>query len=290
VARAFGGSAPVPLRSEEFRLLRDLFSARLGLHYAADMLSSLERRLQPRLTVLGLSSFADYYQHLRFHPQGAVEWDEVHEVLTTNETYFFREEYQLSAFRTEVLPLLFEQAKARRRLSIWSAGCATGEELYTAAIIVRESGLFEGWDVRLLGFDLSKRCIAVARSGVYGASSFRVTTPESKRAHFMEREDGWHVVEPVKAMCHFAQMNILDQDKARLLGRADAVFCRNVLIYFDAHARRKVIDLLHERLLPGGVLFLGHSESLLHVTTAFELLHLKGDLAYRKPRASLPAG
>jgi chemotaxis protein methyltransferase CheR len=86
-------------------------------------------------------------------------------------------------------------------------------------------------------------------------------------------------------MCHFGQMNLLDVDKARRIGRVDAVFCRNVLIYFDHHARRSVIDLFHERLYPGGVLLLGHSESLLNVSTAFELLHLKEDLVYRKPRS-----
>jgi chemotaxis protein methyltransferase CheR len=290
MARSFGGSAPIGLGPEEFRLLSDLLSARMGLHYAPEMRSALERRLQGRLTVLGCTSFSEYYQHLRFHPLASAEWDEVHEVLTTNETYFFREDYQLQAFKNEVLPLLAEQAKARGRLSVWSAGCSTGEELYTVAMLVHESGLFEGWDVRFHGFDISKRCIGVARTGVYGASSFRATPPEAKRSYFFERKDGWHVVDHVKEKCHFAQMNILDHDKARLLGRADAVFCRNVLIYFDQHARRRVIELLHERLLPGGILLLGHSESLLHVTTAFELLHLKGDLVYKKPRAGAPGG
>ncbi len=288
--RGFGGAAPVPLRSEEFRLLRDLISARLGLNYATEMRGALERRLQGRLTVLGHASFAEYYQHLRFHPLANAEWEEVHEVLTTNETYFFREDYQLQAFKSEVLPLLAVQARPRGSLSIWSAGCSTGEELYTVATLVHASGLFAGWDVHLHGFDISKRCIATARTGVYGASSFRATTPEARRMYFVERGDEWHVAEPIKAMCHFAQMNILDQEKARLLGRADAVFCRNVLIYFDQHARKRVIDLFHERLLPGGVLLLGHSESLLHVTTAFELLHLKGDLVYRKPRTAVGGG
>jgi len=272
---------------EEFRLLRDLVSARLGLSYAVEMRGSLERRLQGRLTALGHGSFAEYYRHLRFHPLAGAEWEEVQDLLTTNETYFFREDYQLNAFKDEVLPLLFEQAKGRKRLSVWSAGCATGEEVYTLAILILESGLFHGWEVRVHGFDISKRCISTARSGVFGPSSFRVTTPEAKRQYFEVRPDGAHVADRIKAMCHFSQMNILDQDRARLLGRADAVFCRNVLIYFDQHARRRVIDILHERLVPGGILLLGHSESLLNVTTAFELLHLKGDLVYRKPRASL---
>jgi chemotaxis protein methyltransferase CheR len=283
------GPVPIVLRPEEFRLLSDLVSARLGLRFGPDTRGALERRLQGRLTVLGHGTFAEYYQHLRFHAAAQAEWEEVQEVLTTNETYFFREEYQLVAFKNEVLPLLAEQGKGRR-LSVWSAGCSTGEELYTLATLVHESSLFKGWDVHLFGFDLSKRCIAIARAGVYGQSSFRATPPEIQDTYFVKKHDGWHVADHIKAMCHFAQMNILDHDKARLLGRADAVFCRNVLIYFDQHARRRVIDLLHERLFPGGILLLGHSESLLHVTTAFELLHLRGDLVYRKPRAALPSG
>jgi chemotaxis protein methyltransferase CheR len=123
----------------------------------------------------------------------------------------------------------------------------------------------------------------VARKGVYGLASFRATPDAVRRAHFVDRSDGVHVAESIRSMCHFNQMNLLEANRARLLGRMDAVFCRNMMIYLDAPSRRKVIDLFHEQLFAGGVLLLGHSESLLNVTTAFELLHLKGDLVYRKP-------
>ncbi len=282
----FGGDE-ITLKPEEFRLLRDLVAARTGIQFSPDLRFSLERRLRERLTVLGVATFAEYYQYLRFHALANAEWEEVFDLLTTNETYFFREDYQLYAFRDEVLPLLAEQAKARKRLTIWSAGCSTGEEVYSIAILILESHLFDDWEVRVHGFDLSRRCIAAARSGVYGSGSFRAMPVELRRLYFNERPGGSHVVERVRAICHFGQLNLLDHDRARLLGRADAVFCRNVLIYFDAHARKRVIDMLHERLSPGGVLLLGHSESLLNVTTAFELLHLRGDLVYRKPFASL---
>jgi chemotaxis protein methyltransferase CheR len=179
--------------------------------------------------------------------------------------------------------MLHEQAKPRKRLALWSAGCSTGEEAYTIAMLVMQSGLFEGWEVKVFGSDISKRCIAAARRAVYGPSSFRSTPPEAKRAYFQERGDGLHVVERVKSVCHFGQMNLLDSERTRLLGRIDAIFCRNVLIYFDPHARRRTIEMFHERLYQGGVLLLGHSESLLNVTTAFELLHLREDLVYRKP-------
>jgi chemotaxis protein methyltransferase CheR len=276
---------------EEFSVLRDLVGVRTGLSFSPEMLGSFERKLRERLAALNLRTFTEYYQHLRFHPTAAQEWDEIFDLLTTNETYFYREAYQLVAFRDEVLPLLAGKAKTRRRLSIWSAGCSTGEEAYTLAIVVKESGLFGGAEVVIHGSDISRRCIAAARRGVYRASSFRAM-PEAllRREYFTERPEGTHVAEGVRSLCHFNQMNLLDADRARLLGRVDAIFCRNVLIYFDAHSRRRMIDLFHDRLQPGGFLLLGHSESLLNLSTAFELCHLKGDLVYRKPLRALDSG
>jgi chemotaxis protein methyltransferase CheR len=281
----FGSDAPA-MKPEEFRLLRDLFSAKIGLSYGPESMLTLGRRLRERLAILKLATFAEYYQHLRFHPLAHAEWDEAVELLTTNETYFFRQEFQLRAFRDEVLPLLAEENAERRNLSIWSAGCATGEEAYTIAMLVADSGLFAGWDIRVFGSDISKRCVAAARRGVYGASSFRAMGSHEKNRHFIERVDGAAISEKIRTMCHFGQMNLLDEERSRIFGRVDVIFCRNVLIYLDNHARRCVIDNFHDRLYPGGVLLLGHSESLLNVSTAFELLHLKEDLAYRKPASS----
>lgn len=286
---AFSSNENVMMKPEEFRLLRDLIAQKTGVSYSQDSRAILERRLRERLLALSLPSFAEYFQYLRFNPRAAAEWDEAIDVLTTNETYFFREDYQLRAFKTEVLPMLQTQARSRRSLSIWSAGCSTGEEVYTLAMLVFESRLFDGWDVRIFGSDISRRCVAAARAGVYGQAAFRVIPPDAKRAYFFERQGGMHVHERIREMCQFGQLNLLDADRARLLGRFDAIFCRNVLIYFDSHARKRAIDVFHERLYPGGVLFLGHSESLLNVSTAFELLHLKEDLVYRKPpRAEAP--
>jgi chemotaxis protein methyltransferase CheR len=273
----------VTFSADEFRLLRDTIGARMGLALPPSTKPSVERRLRERLAVVGVDTYAAYYQFLCFDPGAEDEWATLYDVLTTSETYFFREDYQLRAFQDELLPLFAEQCAPRKRLTIWSAGCSTGEEVYTIAILIHETNLFPGWDVRVFGSDISKRCIDVARRGVYGLSSFRTTSKERRRAYFIERPDGAHVVERIRAMCHFGQMNLLERDKARLIGRVDAVFCRNVLIYFDPVARRSAIDLFHERTYPGGVLLLGHSESLLNVSTAFELLHLKEDLVYRKP-------
>ena len=279
----FGRDTPA-MRPEEFRLLKDLFSARIGLSYGPDAALTLGRRLRPRLAILNLATFAEYYQYLRFHPLAESEWDEAVELLTTNETYFWREDFQLRAFKNELLPMLAETNKQKRRLSIWSAGCATGEEVYTIAILLHDSGLFEGWDLRVFGSDISRRCVSAARRGIYGNSAFRAMPAAMKQLYFTEKPEGAHVADRIRAICHFGQMNLLDEEKARLLGRVDVIFCRNVFIYFDTQARRRVIGAFHERLHAGGILLLGHSESLLNISTAFELLHLRDDLVYRKPK------
>jgi chemotaxis protein methyltransferase CheR len=319
--RLFGGGVgETVLRAEEYRLLRDLVSERLGIWFGPEARLSLERRLRERLTVRGLSSYADYYQLLKYSPRAHEEWDEAAELLTTHETYFFREDFQLRAFQQELLPMLADRLRSRRRLHVWSAGCSTGEEAYTIAMLVLASGLFEGWEVQVYGSDLSKKCIKAARRGVYGPSSFRATDEQARRAWFTPVarpeaagagargsgsppssrspqlpsarafEGGWSLgVGPAaRALCHFGQMNLLDVERTHLVGRCDVIFCRNVLIYFDAPSRRRVIEMFHERLVRGGVLLLGHAESLLNVSTAFELLHLREDLVYRKPMSGEP--
>ena len=283
----FAGAGEAQLKADEYRLLRDLVSERLGVWFGPESRLSLERRLRERLVVHGLQTYGDYYQLLKYGPSPEAEWEEACELLTTHETYFFREDYQLRAFKNEVLPIVAERGKQRQRLHLWSAGCSTGEEAYTIAILVLESGLFEGWDVRVYGSDLSKRCIAAARRGVYGPASFRTTSDGAKEKWFVPAEMGSFSVAPqVRALCHFGQMNLLDEERTHLVGRCDVIFCRNVVIYFDAPARRRVIEMFYGRLVSGGVLLLGHAESLLNVSTAFELLHLKEDLVYRKPFAT----
>jgi chemotaxis protein methyltransferase CheR len=279
-----GGPGEAVLRTDEYRLIRDLISQRLGLWFGPEARVSLERRLRERLTVRGLVSYGDYYQLLKYSPLANEEWDEAAELLTTHETYFYREDYQLRAFKNELLPLLAERCKQRRRLQVWSAGCSTGEEVYTIAMLLLESGLFEGWEVRVYGSDLSRKCIKAARRGIYGGSSFRTTSEAWQRSWFVPQEGGaLGVVPEVRSLCHFTQMNLLDEERTHLVGRCDVIFCRNVLIYFDGPSRKRVIEMFHERLVAGGVLLLGHAESLLNVSTAFELLHLNEDLVYRKP-------
>ncbi|HEY3493772.1 MAG TPA: protein-glutamate O-methyltransferase CheR [Polyangiaceae bacterium] len=273
------------LGAEEFRLLRDLVYEHAGLHYDDDAMFLFERRLADRIEALGLDDYYAYYKYLRFSPQGPSELEEALERLTTKETYFFRQEYQLRSFRDELLPELQIANASRRRLAIWSAGSSTGEEAYTIAILLLESRLFEGWDVKVVGSDICRGSVTAARRGIYRETAFRTTPSSIRSRYFAEVQGGSEIGPDVKKICHFGQLNLMDSGRSLMVGQVDVIFCRNVLIYFDMKSRRRVIDGFYERLLPGGYLLLGHSESLLNVSTAFELVHLREDLVYRKPRA-----
>lgn len=273
------------LPPEVFRLLRDLIYEHCGIFFADDNQFILQRRLQPRLEALGMFDFADYYRYL--HASDAAtrkaELEEIVDRITTNETYFFRESYQLDAFREEILPALYLERPRGKRLSIWSAGCSTGEEVYTIAILIQESGLFDDWEVRVFGNDISRRCLQVARRGRYGRNSFRGSDERLIRRYFREVEGKQEIRDEVRGLCSFGQINLVDEAMLGVLGEVDVIFCRNVLIYFDQASRKKVIGTLHHKLVRGGYLLLGHSESLMNISTAFQLVHLKNDMVYRKP-------
>ncbi len=274
------------LGAEEFRLLRDRVYEHAGLHFDDDAMFLFERRLVDRVEALGLDDFYAYYKYMRFHPQGFTELEEAIERLTTKETYFFRQEYQLRAFRDQLLPELEETRRARQRLGIWSAGCATGEEAYTIAVLLLESRLFSSWDLKVVGSDICRGSVAAARRGVYRGAAFRTTPDELRQRYFEAHGDGWEVVPEIKKICHFGQLNLMEGGHGLMAGQVNVIFCRNVLIYFDVKSRRRVIDAFYDRLAPGGYLLLGHSESLLNLSTAFELVHLREDLVYRKPRTT----
>ncbi len=148
-------------------------------------------------------------------------------------------------------------------------------------MIIAGLGLFDGWDVRVFGNDIARNVLHTARRAVYGHSSFRAMPPNYE--HFLVETPAGRQVHPrIRAMCHFGHLNLLERQRTAIVGKVDIILCRNVLIYFDSESRSNVIETFYERLNPGGYLLLGHSESLLNVSTAFELVHLERDLVYRR--------
>jgi len=282
----------IPMSAEEFRLLRDYVYQYCGLHFSEDSKYILEKRLAKRLQHHRLKSFKDYYYLLRYNSSKEQELTELINLLTTNETYFFREDFQLRSFTDEIIPEICrrKEKEGNRRLRIWSAGCSTGEEPYTIAMLLLEKHALQGWQVDIIGTDISQQVLQVARRGLYGESSFR-STDDLYRNRYFHRQDGkWLIDDRVKRLVTISHLNLFDAPRVSLLGRMDVIFCRNVIIYFDLAAKKRVIETFHQRLQPEGFLLLGHSESLMNISTAFELRHLQHDMVYQRPPATLPGG
>jgi chemotaxis protein methyltransferase CheR len=275
----------IPMSTEEFRLFRDMVYDYCGIFFDDGSKFLLERRLNRRLEQHQLKTFEEYYHFLRYDRRREEELVVLIDNLTTNETYFFRESAQLRAFSEEILPELRERNAGRKSLRIWSAGCSTGEEPYTIAILLLESGdWWRDWQVEILGSDISQRVLHTARKGVYKKGSHRATPPQMLKKYFAEEGKGdYRIIDAVRRLVSFSYVNLLDPYKTSLIRDLDIVFCRNVIIYFDRDAKKKVIETFYGKLREGGYLLLGHSESLINLSTAFTLRTLRHDMVYQKP-------
>jgi chemotaxis protein methyltransferase CheR len=278
-------SEVIRLPYDVFRLLRDLVSEYCGIYFDDDSRYLVEKRLSRRVKTHNFDNFRDYYRFLLYDRRREEELAAIIDILTVNETYFFREKNQLRAFIDEICVELRALKRDSRKLRIWSAGCSSGEEPYTIAMLILDRPeLFADWDVEIIGSDINQRVLQVARKGFYRKGSFRATDDRYTREYFQEHDGGYTIKDEVKKFVSFSCLNLLDPFKSRFLPAMDVVFCRNVLIYFHPEAKRKVIDTFYHRLSYGGYLLLGHAESLMNVSTSFSLKHLKNDMVYQKPK------
>mgnify|MGYP001806083964 CR=1 FL=1 len=279
------------MSDEDFRLLRDLVYSHSGLWFDDHNAYLLEKRLSRRLVTHQLKSFREYYQFLRFNRKREQEMEEIMDLLTTNETYFFREEYQLKAFTEEIIPEICAAARGakepKRRIRVWSAGCSTGEEPYTIAMLLLELESLHDWSIEIIGTDISQRVLQHARRGIYSASAFRATSEYFRTKYFTPQPDGsYRVMDNVRNLVTISHLNLLDSTRMKMLGSFDLIFCRNVIIYFDQAVKKKVVESFFRALRESGFLLLGHSESLMNITTLFNLRHFKNDMVYQKPVGS----
>lgn len=213
------------------------------------------------------------------------ELQELLNVLTTTETYFFRNDPQLRAFQEEILPAMLrrKQAQGERRLRFWSAGCSSGEEPYTLSMILREHlPEIERWNISVVGTDINTLALQRAREGVYGVRSFRETPAHYLTKYFTAEGDRYRLHDVIKKMVTFRSGNLMNAEETSLMRPVDCILCRNVLIYFNIESCQKVIKMFYDALAPQGYLLLGHSESLYRISAIFQLVKLKHSLVYYK--------
>ncbi len=275
----------IKLTDEDYVTLRDLIRERCGIYFDDNSRYILEKRLGARLKELKFQSFREYIFFLKYDKRREEEFIFIYDTITTNETYFFREEYQLKAFIEEIIYEIVSKKSKGDVIRIWSAGCSTGEEPYTIAMLLYSTReIFDNYKISIFGSDISHRCIKIAREGIYYQNSFR-TTPEEKKRKFFDDlgNGGFRVKQPIRELVNFGNINLLDRTKIAFLPTMDVIFCRNVLIYFDNVARKAVIENFYDKLEKGGFLLLGHAESLINISTSFVIRHLKNDMVYQKP-------
>jgi chemotaxis protein methyltransferase CheR len=287
-----GAGAASPFRKdlrvsdEEFIQLRDFIYQQCGIFIAENRKYLIENRLSSRIKELNLKSYNEYYNFLRFDVSRKTELNKLFEVVTTNETSFYRNPPQLEVFQNIVLTDIVEKCRkaGRKRLRLWSAGCSTGEEPYTLAIILHEvlKGDMAAWDIKITANDLSDAVLNAARRGIYSEYALRTTPPEIVSAYFTKDGNTYRVNESLKRIVAFGQINLNDKEHLKRVERSQIVFCRNVIIYFDDDMKRRVINAYYDNLEPDGVLLIGHSESLHNITRAFQLEQYKGTIVYRK--------
>lgn len=273
----------IVLSDEVFRLLRDMVYEIAGIYFAEDSKFIMESRLQQSIKRKQFDNFRDYYFFLKYDQKRDEELSSLIDIITIHETYFFRENQQLQTFTQEILPELAQMEEKTKRLRIWSAGCSTGEEPYTLSMLILENPLFQDWAVEIYASDISQNVLQNARRGIYQAGAFRATDPYFQRKYFSKEISGFKINDPVKKNVNFLHINLNDRERWNLLPAVNAVFCRNVIIYFDLAAKKQVIEGFYGKLKEGGYLLLGHSESLMNLSTHYALKHFKNDLVYQKP-------
>lgn len=277
---------PSRIGDEDFHQLRDFIYLQCGIYIPDNRKYLLENRLSNRLKNLNLKGFDEYLYYLKYDQGRRQELPRLFEVITTNETSFYRNPPQLKVFQDIILPAVIEKKRrsGHKKLHLWSAGCSTGEEPYTLAIILRESLRAEisSWDVRITANDLSDAVLSAARRGVYSDYSLRTTPKDIINRYFIEEAGRFKVQQELKDIIAFGQINLNDRMQIKMIPRSDIVFCRNVIIYFDDPMKKRVLSAFYDNLLPGGALFIGHSESLHHISRTFTPTHHPGSIVYFK--------
>lgn len=243
----------------------------------------VERRVWERMAATGSPSFASYFARLRTDTRDEIQ--QFVNAFTVNETYFYREDYQLKCLTNDLLSERVGAKPAGAAIRIWSAACSTGEEAYSIAI-----WLLENWPkvdqyfIEIVGSDIDTRALELARAGTFGKRALMRLSPELIGKYFdVLPGEQWQIASPLRDSVSFTSVNLVAPDQTRRHGQFDFIFCRNVLIYFDDASRRIAAENLYENLFPGGFICLGHTESMSRISPLFEVRRFADAIVYQRP-------
>jgi chemotaxis protein methyltransferase CheR len=294
------GAAPAPILTDaELKLLQALVYQECGMHFDERRLHFLQDRLLRRLKECRADSFYSYYR-LLIGPSGKTELAKLVEQLTVNETSFFRHKAQLDLFQKQVLEGLLKQKLARKDYSIriWSAGCSTGQEPYTLSMLVVDALTYfclrnplpiamplpkpmapPPWQVEVLASDINYTVLRTGQDGTYSDNQMEAVDYSYRMRYFDRMGERYAVKKNLKELVHFDFHNLKTE---YLPQHNDIIFCRNVMMYFDEAEQKRLVEKFYRCLNPEGYLFVGHAESLLGLSSNFQMVHKDSGTAYRR--------
>lgn len=270
------------LSVDTFKHLRDLIYEQTGIHFQDNKKYLLESRLHPRLRACRCQTFDEYLNFLRFDAYRDREFAELCTVITTNETYFFRDDAQLDTFMRVIVPAVMKHNQDTKQLRIWSAACSTGDEPYTLALLLREYAPLANWSIDILATDISEQVLEIGRKATYRAHALRKVPPALLAKYFTGGKDEYQLVPHVKNLVRVMNLNLYDRPRLKLIRGIDVIFCRNCLIYFDHKAKHQIVADLRDALRPSGYLIIGFSETLHDKNAQLRPIHAGRSVFYEK--------
>ena len=272
------------ISQEDFVKFREFFYRKTGIHFDDAKRYFVDKRLVERVAATGALNFRDYFINLRFHTSGD-ELQQLVNVMTVNETYFFREEYQLKCLVNHMLEDVVRRKRDTSPIRIWSMPSSSGEEPYSIAMYLLEywKGIND-WDVELIASDIDTAILDRARRGIYSPRSVHNLPPKLLEKYFLRQAGGdYRISEELRESVEFSRVNLMNASDVKSYRGFDVIFCRNLLIYFDDLSRRQAADTFFDALNPGGMICLGHSESMSRISSLFNVRKFPEAIIYQKP-------
>lgn len=285
-AFTFAQKNQITLNDKAFENWRKYIYDLCGIYFQDNKKYLLESRLQKRITFLGLDSFDAYLDYIKYHPNRANELRYLYEAITINETFFFRNQPQLDALVSSVIPDIINSSNKinRNKIRIWSAASSSGEEAYSVAMTLMDlvKPRYPQIEFEIVGTDINLAMVETAKRGIYREYSIRNTPPYYLKKYFKISGNTYEVDQNIKNMVTFKTLNLYDDVSMKAMINFDIIYCANVLIYFDIKSKVKVVSHLYNSLYKGGYLFIGYSETLHGISKAFKLVSYPKTIGYKK--------
>jgi chemotaxis protein methyltransferase CheR len=269
---------------EEFLKFREFFYRKTGISFEASKRYFVDKRLVERIEATGSDNFLGYFALLRYEDSG-VELQQLTNLMTVNETYFLREEYQFRCMVDSLLPAIVRNRTVKKPIRIWCIPSSTGEEPYSIAMYLLEKwpGIND-WDVEIISSDIDTNVLRQARAGRYSARSVQHVPLPWLNKYFTAIKDEYQLCDDLREVIEFTRVNLAASTETLTYRNFDVIFCRNLLIYFDDVSRKSAVETFYESLNPGGYICLGHSESMSRISSLFKVCKFPEAIVYQKSK------